>query len=126
MRLDPQFAKYLIFAGSLAVLAAGLAREAFVLNVGVDTILQDNGIADIDFLLPHCDANSVSFPLPPMTFATALFHLRRMINCPWRSSVNPMLGLDLNFTLHSLKATLLSWGPQLSNFTHPEQRLHTF
>ena len=41
MRLDPQFAKYMIFAGSLAVLAAGLAREAFVLNVGVDTILQD-------------------------------------------------------------------------------------
>ena len=92
----------------------------------LDTILQDNGIADIDFLLPHCDANSVSFPLTPMTYATALFHLRRMINCPWRSSVNPMLGLDLNFTLHSLKATLLSWGPQLSNFTHPEQRLHTF
>lgn len=41
MRLDPQFAKYMIFAGSLAVLAAGLAREAFVINVGVGTILQD-------------------------------------------------------------------------------------
>ncbi|MEP0069707.1 hypothetical protein [Pyruvatibacter sp.] len=41
MRLDPQFAKYMIFAGSLAVLAAGLAREAFVINVGVGTVLQD-------------------------------------------------------------------------------------
>ena len=89
----------------------------------LDMILQDNGIPDIDFLIPHCDADAVSFPLTPMTYATALFHLRRMIHCPWRSSVNPMLGLDLNFTLHSLKATLLSWGPQLSNFTHPEQRL---
>ena len=41
MRLDPHFAKYLILAGSLAVLAAGRAREAFVLNVGVGTVLQD-------------------------------------------------------------------------------------
>jgi len=41
MRTDPHFAKYLIFAGSLAVLAAGLAREAFVLNVGVETFVQD-------------------------------------------------------------------------------------
>eukprot|EP00435_Cladocopium_sp_Y103_P043594 s1882_g12.t1 len=34
-----------------------------------------------------------------------------------------MLGLDLNFTLHSLKATLLSWGPQLAMHTNTEQRL---
>jgi len=41
MRLDPQFVRYMVFAGSLAVLAAGLAREAFVLNVGTGTIVQD-------------------------------------------------------------------------------------
>ena len=74
----------------------------------MDTILSDNGIPDVDFLLPHCDADVVSFPLTPMTYATALFHFRRLIHCPWRSSSNPMTGLDLNFTLHSLKATLLS------------------
>ena len=41
----------------------------------------------------------------------------------WRSSANPMNGLDLNFTLHSWKATLFSWGPQLSMHSQPEQRL---
>ena len=89
----------------------------------MDSILNDNGAPDVDFLLPHCDADLVSFPLTPMTYATALFHFRRLIHCPWRSSSNPMTGLDLNFTLHSLKATLLSWGPQLSMHTQPEQRL---
>ena len=76
----------------------------------MDTILSDNGIPDVDFLLPHCDADVVNFPLTPMTYATALFHFRRLIHCPWRSSSNPMTGLDLNFTLHSLKATNF-WPP---------------
>ena len=89
----------------------------------LDEILYQNGIPDVDFLLPHCDADAVQIPLTPMTYATALFHLRRLIHCPWRSSSNPMLGLDLNFTLHSLKATLLSWGPQVAVHTNPEQRL---
>eukprot|EP00435_Cladocopium_sp_Y103_P040823 s1556_g11.t1 len=89
----------------------------------VEGILHQNQAADVDFLLPHCDADGIQFPLTPMTYATALFHLRRLLHCPWRSSSNPMLGLDLNFTLHSLKATLLSWGPQLASYTNPEQRL---
>eukprot|EP00435_Cladocopium_sp_Y103_P033279 s1740_g8.t1 len=89
----------------------------------LDEILHQNGVSDMDFLLPHCDADRVPIPLLPMTYATALFHLRRLIHCPWRSSSNPMLCLDLNFTLHSLKATLLSWGPQLASHTNPEQRL---
>eukprot|EP00435_Cladocopium_sp_Y103_P041829 s3000_g11.t1 len=89
----------------------------------MDSVLHQNNASDVDFLLPHCDMEQVQLPLIPMTYATALFHLRRLIHCPWRSSSNPMLGLDLNFTLHSLKATLLSWGPQLAMHTNTEQRL---
>eukprot|EP00435_Cladocopium_sp_Y103_P074949 s4_g52.t1 len=89
----------------------------------LDELLHQNGVPDVDFLLPHCDADAVQLPWIPMTYATALLHLRRLIHCPWRSSSNPMLGLDLNFTLHSLKATLLSWGPQVATHTNPEQRL---
>eukprot|EP00435_Cladocopium_sp_Y103_P070303 s255_g35.t1 len=89
----------------------------------LDGILYRNNPGDVDFLLPHCDLESISLPLVPMTYATALFQLRRLIHCPWRSSSNPMLGLDLNFTLHSLKATLLSWGPQVASHTNTEQRL---
>ena len=45
----------------------------------LDSILMENGASDVDFLLPHCDADMVSFPLTPMTHATALFHLRRSL-----------------------------------------------
>lgn len=48
MRTDPQFLKNIVFAGSLAVLAAGLAREAFVLEYGVGTIVQDLRQFDLD------------------------------------------------------------------------------
>ena len=33
----------------------------------LDTILMENNVSDVDFLLPHCDADMVSFPLTPMT-----------------------------------------------------------
>ena len=105
------------------ILSKGAHSWMWKLIKTMDSIPNDNGVPDVDFLLPHCDADLVSFPLTPMTYATALFHFRRLIHCPWRSSSNPMTGLDLNFTLHSLKATLLSWGPQLSMHTQPEQRL---
>ncbi len=48
MRIDPQFGKYVVFALSLAVFAAGLAREAFLLNVGAHTMLQDLRQFDLD------------------------------------------------------------------------------
>ncbi len=48
MRLDPQTGKYVIFAVSLAVFAAGLAREAFMLNIGGHTIVQDLRQFDLD------------------------------------------------------------------------------
>ena len=52
----------------------------------MDTILMQNDVSDVDFLIPHCDTDTVTFPLVPMTYARALFHMRRMIQCPWRSS----------------------------------------
>lgn len=88
----------------------------------LDGILSQNGASEIDFLLPHCTESEISFPLAPMDYPRALFFLRQLIHCSWQRS-NPMSGLDLNYTLHSLKATLLSWGPQISSSTCKEQRL---
>ncbi len=48
MRTDPQFAKTMVIAGSLAVFAAGIAREAFMLEIGPATILQDLRQFDLD------------------------------------------------------------------------------
>lgn len=48
MRTDPQFIKLIVVALSLAVMAAGIAREAFVLEFGVGTLLQDLRQFDLD------------------------------------------------------------------------------
>lgn len=48
MRLDMEFAKYAVFCGSLAVMALGLAREAMVLQIGTQTLLQDLRQFDLD------------------------------------------------------------------------------
>lgn len=79
----------------------------------LDTILHESGAQDVDFLLPAMDEDGPLYPLVPMDYATALFYLRLYLSCPWRQRQDPLHGTQLNFTLHSLKATLLSWGPQI-------------
>ena len=89
----------------------------------LDQLYMEHAGDSMDFLIPHCSALSVATPLTAMDYPTALYFLRYYLSCPWRSGVNPMRGMDLNFTLHSLKATLLAWGPQLPDEVNPEQRL---
>ncbi|CAL1147245.1 unnamed protein product [Cladocopium goreaui] len=89
----------------------------------LDTVLAKSGLSDVDFLLPLMDEDGPIYPLQPMDYATALFYLRKFLGCPWSQRPDPLQHLKLNFTLHSLKATLLSWGPQLHEKVTPEQRL---
>ena len=89
----------------------------------LDKIYTDHSVDTMDFLIPHCTVSDFVHPLTAMDYPTALYFLRYYLACPWRSGVNPMHGLDLNFTLHSLKATLLAWGPQLPDEVSSEQRL---
>ena len=89
----------------------------------LDTVLAKSGLSDVDFLLPLMDEDGPVYPLQPMDYATALFYLRKFLGCPWSQRPDPLQHLKLNFTLHSLKATLLSWGPQLHEKVTPEQRL---
>ena len=89
----------------------------------LDTVLAKSGLSDVDFLLPLMDEDGPVYPLQPMDYATALFYLWKFLGCPWSQRPDPLQHLKLNFTLHSLKATLLSWGPQLHEKVTPEQRL---
>ena len=89
----------------------------------LDSVLDKSGLSEVDFLLPLVDDNGPVYPLQPMDYATALFYLRKFLGCPWRQRPDPLQHLKLNFTLHSLKATLLSWGPQLHEKVTSEQRL---
>ncbi|CAK9112390.1 unnamed protein product, partial [Durusdinium trenchii] len=58
-----------------------------------------------------------------MAYAGALAFLRELAHCDWRSQPSPLGDIALSFTVHSLKATLLSWGPQLHEVVSKEVRL---
>jgi len=89
----------------------------------LDTVLTKSGMSNVDFLIPLVDEDGPCYPLEPVDYATSLYHLRRLLSCPWRQRSDLLQHIKLNFTLHSLKATLLSLGPQLHEQTTPEQRL---
>ena len=61
-------------------------------------------------------------PLQPMSYAAALRHLRHAILLPWKSSKPPEVASPtLNYTVHSLKTTMLSWAGQRPEVTQVEK-----
>ena len=56
-------------------------------------------------------SGEISFPLQGMDYASALRLLRRTLELSWKHTLPKLPAL--NYTLHSLKVTLLSWSNQL-------------
>eukprot|EP00438_Fugacium_kawagutii_P025668 Skav205813 [mRNA] locus=scaffold307:416060:417427:+ [translate_table: standard] len=117
---------------SVGGLAFGILTSGF-LSVGghnwvwkflqaLDRILATNAQPAIDFLLPDFHNDQVIYPLVPMEYASALYYIRKYVSCPWQKS-RVLDDLALNYTVHSLKATMLAWGPQIASHTSKEQRL---
>ena len=61
----------------------------------------------------------------PLDYASALRIFRDMLHTPWKrfSGKHPLDDMQLNYTLHSAKATLLSFGPQLGSAVDSDDRL---
>ena len=74
----------------------------------LDSVLE---LPEVDFLLPLVDNNVSVHLLQQMDCATALFCFRNCVGCPWLQRLDPLQHLTVNFTLHSLKAISLLWGP---------------
>ena len=89
----------------------------------LDATLTLHQPSDPDFLLPDCSNTEVNPAYIPMSYAKALSFLRVWIHAPWRSGESPLHALELNYTIHGLKATFLSWGPQLHDKVSDDQRL---
>lgn len=89
----------------------------------LDITLTKHQPSDPDFLLPDCSDTAVNPAYIPMSYAKALNFLRAWIHAPWRSGRSPLHDLELNYTIHGLKATFLSWGPQLHGKVSDDQRL---
>ena len=90
-----------------------------------DTLLSESGMTSCDFLIPDLSEQGKFLSQEPLGYAAALQIFRTMLQTPWKrfSGKHPLTDLQLNYTLHSLKATLLSFGPQLGSAVDPDDRL---
>ena len=90
-----------------------------------DKLLSDANIATCDFLIPDLSEQGTWLSQEPLDYAGALRIFRTMIYTPWKrfAGKHPLDAMQLNYTLHSLKVTLLSWGPQLGSAVDSDDRL---
>ena len=93
-----------------------------------DRILHSQNIPNaesVDFLIPSMDMDGSCSRFEPLDYAAAMRVFRYMIMTPWKrfEGPHPLSQVQLNYTLHSLKATLLSFGPQLGALVQDSDRL---
>ena len=62
-----------------------------------------------DFLFPQVGPAGIQLPWVPMSYADALYWIRRMTSLPWKSAPQK----SDRWTAHSMKSTFLSWGSQV-------------
>ena len=88
----------------------------------LDVVFKEADSASVDFLIPRIVLNNdhleLSSQLEPMRYVDALYYLRKYVTCPWKQGMKPMF-VSSNYTVHGLKATLLSWSSQVSSI--PEE-----
>ena len=85
----------------------------------LDAVLTRVGMEYMDYLMPDVsNQQGILIPLQPMSYATALKWLRHCIRAPWKQLLDPSA-----FTIHSCKATLLSWSAQQAHLLTEEERL---
>ena len=90
-----------------------------------DALLAESGCGTWDFLIPHLSEQGTLLSHEPLDYASALRIFRDMLYTPWKrfSGPHPLDQMQLNYTLHSAKATLLSFGPQLGSAVESDDRL---
>ena len=58
-----------------------------------------------------------------LSYGETIQMLRHYLLTPWRSQKSPLADFTINFALHSMKTTLLSWTSQRSDIFTDEQRM---
>ena len=90
----------------------------------LDSLYAAENPETIDFAIPAFDKNgSPVVPFDAMTYAEALFYIRLYMKLPW-SSQGAQLSIDASsYSVHGLKATILSWAAQ-ANLPEEDRRVH--
>lgn len=90
----------------------------------LDQLHADSNPEEIDFALPSFgDQASPPAPMQAMPYAEALYMLRYYMQLPWKQQKVDIGLAGSSYTLHGLKATLLSYAVQL-NLPEEDRRVH--
>lgn len=103
-------------------LSKGTYTWLFKFLTTLDQTFAAHGTGSEDFSIPGCDRDCIRIPVPPMSYAEALFFVRVYLRLPWRNSLISLGGDIRSYTVHGLKSTFLSWGQQL-NLPEEQRRL---
>ena len=94
-------------------LSKGSHTWLFKLLTTLDEVFFLHGAGDADFMIPGCDIDGARIPIQPISYAEALFFVRRMLTLPWKANPIVLQQHVKSYTVHGLKSTLLSWSVQL-------------
>ena len=90
----------------------------------LDDLYATQEASEIDFALPafHNQDDPI-IPFEAMTYAEALYYLRYYMTLPWSHQNAPLQVDASSYSVHSLKATVLSWAAQ-ANLPEEDRRVH--
>lgn len=80
---------------------------------GWDAILASHLGGDMDFVIPQFHDDRIMQPYQPMSYPMALQWFRKFLTIPWKRSSLTATMDTASYTIHGMKATLLSWSAQL-------------
>lgn len=109
------------------ILAGWLSSGSFTwvhkFLLALDSLYQSCPPESVDFAIPSFgDAELPAEPFQAMSYTEALFYLRKYMRIPWSSGLGDLSIQPSHYSIHGLKATLLSWGAQL-NLSEADRRM---
>ena len=78
-----------------------------------DRVLASQNCDDMDFVIPHFQSDVLVQPFQPMSYPTALYWFRLFLTIPWKRNSATASVDTASYSIHGMKATLLSWASQL-------------
>jgi hypothetical protein len=90
----------------------------------LDKLYSDEDPDHIDFAMPTFgNQDTPIVPFDAMTYAEALFYIRYYMALPWSQHGVPASLNTKSYSVHGLKATILSWAAQ-ANLPETDRRIH--
>ena len=78
----------------------------------------------IDFAIPSFGGSTdPMYPFLAMPYGEALYFLRKFLTLPWRAQSQDHVPAGVSYSIHGLKATLLSWAAQ-AQVDEADRRMH--